>query len=180
MSLTIHGEGDLDGAHSSPLEFTTPVEPPTLSPQPLLVQRPSYRRCPSVGAAQADGGSGRSRGDMASPTAAVSPAPAREVLVARQPVLDAHMGLLGFELLVEGAAAVVDALSEIGLEALTGEHAAWLPLGRDLLLDDGPLPVRSDRVVVQVPAGDGDDPALHEAVRRLADRGACVALDGFA
>jgi len=117
---------------------------------------------------------------MRSSAEAAPPAPAREVLVARQPVLDADLGLLGFELLVEGAAAVVDALSEIGLETLTGEHAAWLPLGRDLLLDDGPLPVRSDRVVVQVPTGDGDDPALHEAVRRLADRGACVALDGFA
>jgi EAL and modified HD-GYP domain-containing signal transduction protein len=117
---------------------------------------------------------------MPSASAAASASPAREVLVARQPVLDAEMGLLGFELLVEGAAIVVDALSEIGLETLTGGHAAWLPLGRDLLLDVGPLPVRSDRVVLQVPAGDGDDPALNEAVRQLADRGGCVALDAFA
>jgi EAL and modified HD-GYP domain-containing signal transduction protein len=104
-------------------------------------------------------------------------APAREVLVARQPVLDAEMNLLGFELLVDGAAVVVDALSEIGLETLTGGHAAWLPLGRELLLDVGPVPVRSDRVVLQVPAREGDDEALVEAVRQLADRGACVALD---
>src|SRR3954453_8360001 len=116
---------------------------------------------------------------MARPPAAPA-APAREVLVARQPVLDADMGLLGFELLVEGAAVVVDALSEIGLERLTGGHVAWLPLDRDLLLDVGPLPVRSDRVVLQLEAGDGDDPALHEAVSRLAERGACVALDAFA
>src|SRR3954470_6435124 len=113
---------------------------------------------------------------MRSPSAAAPAAPAREVLVARQPVLDARMGLLGFELLVEGAAVVVDALSEIGLETLTAGHAAWLPLGRDFLLDVGPLPVRSDRVVLQVPAGDGDDPALHEAVRRLPGRGAGGAL----
>ncbi|HZC29328.1 MAG TPA: HDOD domain-containing protein, partial [Gaiellaceae bacterium] len=104
--------------------------------------------------------------------------PAREVLVARQPVLDADMNLLGFELLVDGAAVVVDALSEIGLETLTGGHAAWLPLGRELLLDVGPVPVRSDRVVLQVPAREGDDEALVEAVRQLADRGACVALVG--
>lgn len=103
--------------------------------------------------------------------------PAREVLVARQPVLDAEMQLLGFELLVDGAAVVVDALSEIGLEKLTGGHAAWLPLGRELLLEVGPVPVRSDRVVLQVDAGECDDPALVEAVRQLADRGACVALD---
>jgi c-di-GMP phosphodiesterase len=117
---------------------------------------------------------------MPSPSAAVPPAPAREVLVARQPVLDAEMNLLGFELLVEGAAIVVDALSEIGLDALTGGHAAWLPMGRDVLLEVGPVPVRSDRVVLQVNAGDGADPALHEAVRQLADRGACVALTAFA
>ena len=106
-------------------------------------------------------------------------APAREVLVARQPVLDAEMNLLGFELLLDGAAVVVDALSEIGLETLTGGHAAWLPLGRELLLDGG-VPVRSDRVVLQVADDDGDDEALVEAVRQLAERGACVALDRFA
>jgi EAL and modified HD-GYP domain-containing signal transduction protein len=117
---------------------------------------------------------------MRSPSQAAPAPPAREVLVARQPVLDAEMGLLGFELLVEGAAIVVDALSEIGLETLTGGHAAWLPLERDLLLDAGPVPMRSDRVVLQVPAGDGEDPALHEAVRQLSERGACIALDAFA
>ena len=118
-------------------------------------------------------------GQMASPSAAAPPAPAREVLVARQPVLDSEMNLLGFELLVEGAAVVVDALSEIGLETLTGGHAAWLPLSRDLLLEVGPVPVRSDRVVLQVHAAGADDPALHEAVRQLAERGACIALDAF-
>jgi EAL and modified HD-GYP domain-containing signal transduction protein len=39
------------------------------------------------------------------------------------------------------------------------------------------VPVRPDRVVLQVPAAEGDDEALVEAVRRLADRGACIALD---
>lgn len=89
------------------------------------------------------------------------------------------MGLLGFELLVDGVGAVVEALSEVGLDALTGGHAAWLPLGRDLLLDAGAVPVRSDRVVLQVPAANGDDPALQEAVSRLAARGTCIALDGY-
>jgi c-di-GMP phosphodiesterase len=114
---------------------------------------------------------------MARPSAAPA-APAREVLVARQPVLDADLGLLGFELLVEGAAVVVDALSEIGLETLTGGHVAWLPLGRDLV-EVGPPPVRSDRVVLQVRAGETEDPELDDAVRQLAERGTCVALDWF-
>jgi c-di-GMP-related signal transduction protein len=117
---------------------------------------------------------------MASPIAAAPAAPARAVSVARQPVLDAEMGLLGFELLVEGAAVVVDALSDIGLETLTGGHVAWLPLDREMLLDSGAVPVRSDRVVLQVRAGDGADADLHDAVRRLAARGTCVALDAFA
>jgi c-di-GMP phosphodiesterase len=98
--------------------------------------------------------------EMESPFAAA----AREVLVARQPVLDAETNLLGFELLVDGPAVVVDALSEIGLDALTGGHAAWLPMDRDMLLDVGPVPVRSDRVVLQVRTGDGDDADLLEAV----------------
>jgi len=109
----------------------------------------------------------------------VPDAPAREVLVARQPVLDAEMNLLGFELLVDGAAVVIDALSEIGLETLTGGHAAWLPLGGGLLLEVGPLFVRSDRVVLQVPADEAEDPALVDALTQLAERGACIVLDRF-
>ena len=109
--------------------------------------------------------------------AAPSVAPAREVLVARQPVLDADLALLGYEVLVDGAAAVVDALSEIGLDALSGGHPAWLPIGRELLLDIGLPPLRADRIVMQVDAGDEDDPELVEAVQRLAAKGVCVALD---
>ncbi len=115
---------------------------------------------------------------MSRPRSTASVAPAREVLVARQPVLDGDLELLGYELLVEGPAVVVDALTEIGLGALTGGSAAWLPTSRELLLELGPPPVRSDRVVLQVPAGNGD-PELLEAVRVLSDRGVCVALDDF-
>jgi EAL and modified HD-GYP domain-containing signal transduction protein len=103
--------------------------------------------------------------------------PAREVVVARQPVLDADLGLLGFELLLDGPAAVVDALSDVGLDTLTGGYAAWLPLDRELLLDVGAPPVRSDRVVLQVEPGDGHDAEVEAAVLQLAGRGACVALD---
>src|SRR5215210_5492498 len=67
---------------------------------------------------------------MTAHAAAPAQAPAREVLVARQPVLDADLGLLGYELLLDGAAAVIDALSEVGLDTLTGGYAAWLPLDR--------------------------------------------------
>jgi c-di-GMP-related signal transduction protein len=71
---------------------------------------------------------------MPSALPAVTQSPAREVAVARQPVLDGDANLLGYELLVDGAAVVVDALSEVGLDALTGGHVAWLPLGRELLV----------------------------------------------
>jgi EAL and modified HD-GYP domain-containing signal transduction protein len=114
---------------------------------------------------------------MSAHAAVPAQAPAREVLVARQPVLDADLNLLGFELLLDGAAAVIDALSEVGLDALTGGYAAWLPLDRELLLEVGPPPVRSDRVVLQVDAGDGPDPELEAAVQQLAGRGVCIALD---
>jgi len=117
---------------------------------------------------------------MPSALPAVTQSPAREVAVARQPVLDGDANLLGYELLVDGAAVVVDALSEVGLDALTGGHVAWLPLGRELLLRVGPVPVRSDRVVLQVPAVEGHDEALFEAVQQLAERGACIVLDDVA
>jgi c-di-GMP phosphodiesterase len=115
---------------------------------------------------------------MSATPAAAGESPAREVLVARQPILDGAMSLLGFELLVDGDRVVIDALSEVGLETLTGGHAAWLPLPRELLLEVAALPMRSDRVVLQVPAGDGGDQELEDALRHLARRGACIALDG--
>jgi c-di-GMP phosphodiesterase len=115
---------------------------------------------------------------MQSSSAATVQAPAREVLVARQPVLDRDLNLLGYELLVDGTKVIVEALSEVGLQALTGGHAAWLTVGRDLLLRVGPVPVRSDRVVLQVPAAEGADEELVAAVRQLVERGACVVLDG--
>ncbi len=108
-------------------------------------------------------------------------APAREVLVARQPVLDAGMGVLGFELVSDGAGVLVEALSEVGLETLTGGHAAWLRLPPETLLEVATLPMRSDRVVLQVRPGDGaDDEVLVEALRPLARRGTSIALEGFA
>src|SRR5690242_15913284 len=133
----------------------------------------SYACCPAAGGAQAPPRGDDHDGDMPGSASAAPPAPAREVLVARQPVLDADMGLLGFELLVDGAAAVVDALSEIGLDTLTAGHAAWLPLDRELLLEAGPPPVRSDRVVLEVDARDLPDPELEAAVVQLAARGSC-------
>ncbi len=115
---------------------------------------------------------------MESSFAATAQAPAREVLVARQPVLDRDLTLLGYELLVDGTKVIVDALSEVGLQALTGGHAAWLAVGRDLLLRVGPVPVRSDRVVLQLPAAEGADEELVAAVRQLVEWGACVVVDG--
>jgi EAL and modified HD-GYP domain-containing signal transduction protein len=53
-------------------------------------------------------------------------------------------------------------------------------MSRELLLSAGPVPVRSDRVVLQVPAGEGDDEALLAAVEQLAARRACIVLDGVA
>ena len=157
-------------------KFTTPVGARPY-PVPLIVQRPSHTRRQDRSTAQGRPGADDHRGEMPSPLPAVTQSPAREVAVARQPVLDGDANLLGYELLVDGAAVVVDALSEVGLDALTGGHVAWLPLGRELLLRVGPVPVRSDRVVLQVPAVEGPDEALFEAVHQLAECGACIVLD---
>jgi EAL and modified HD-GYP domain-containing signal transduction protein len=105
-------------------------------------------------------------------------APAREVRVARQPVLDANLNLLGFELLIDSVAVLVEALSEIGLETLTGGHPAWLPPDRGMLLQAGPLPVESDRVVLQASVGDCTDADLIRGLRQLGGRGARIMIDG--
>ncbi|MDQ4042009.1 MAG: hypothetical protein M3141_09705, partial [Actinomycetota bacterium] len=66
-------------------------------------------------------------------------------------------------------------------EPLTGGHAAWLRMPRETLLEVAALPMRSDRVVLQVRPGDGaDDELLIDLLRPLARRGTAIAVDGFA
>lgn len=113
-----------------------------------------------------------------------------EVAVSRQPICDRSLRIVGYELLCDGAlhavvrdaarttsAVITDALTEIGLDVLVGDRPAHLDVSRTFLLEVSPLPLRPDRLVLELPAATVVDERLLETLRRLAHQGFTIALD---
>jgi len=123
-----------------------------------------------------------------------SNSPAREFAVARQPILDAELRVVGYELLfrapgartaqvVDAEAAtssvIVDSFMEIGLDELVGEHLAYLNVSRDFLMNVRPLPLPPGRVVIELLENQAIDDDLLAVLRELVDDGFTLALDDF-
>ncbi len=121
-------------------------------------------------------------------------ATAREFSVARQPILDAQMHVVGYELLfrapgartaqvVDAEAAtssvIVDSFMEIGLDELVGEHLAYLNVSRDFLMSVRPLPLPPGRVVIELLENQAIDDELLAVLRELVADGFTLALDDF-
>jgi c-di-GMP phosphodiesterase len=128
--------------------------------------------------------------DLSVPT---SSAPT-DVLVARQPILDARLGVVGYELLFRTPGAtgadvtqaeqassqvIVDAIGEIGLDRLAGGRPAHVNVSRELLLAARPLPLPADRVVVELLEDQVVDDELVAVARELVAAGFTLALDDF-
>ena len=113
------------------------------------------------------------------------------VAVARQPILDRAEAIRGYELLYRPAGAatlgpdgatshvIVRALADIGLDALVGDHKAWVNVTREFLLEVRPLPLPPERTVLELLEGQAVDAELLEVLRELREVGFRVALDDF-
>ncbi len=118
------------------------------------------------------------------------PGPAPEVLFARQPLVDVHDHLVGYELFYRGemptsphaatSQIAVSALSELGLDTATAGAPAYLNVTSEFLLEMDPLPFGPDRVVLELAAAREPDERLVERVQRLSEHGYQLALDGYA
>jgi c-di-GMP phosphodiesterase len=130
-----------------------------------------------------------------SPARALELPPREDVLVARQPILDRRLEVMGYELLYRtsenlGAAdpehaeqatsrVIADAFGELGLERLVGARPAFVNLTREFLLTVRPLPLAPGRVVLELLEDQLVDDELLEVLREVVGKGFALALDDF-
>jgi c-di-GMP phosphodiesterase len=131
------------------------------------------------------------------PGAAVSPdarADPTVLRVARQPILDSQLRLLGYELLFREppaeraevrddraatATVIVDGLFDVGLFDLVGDALAHLNVSREFLLNFRPLPLPAGQVVLELLEDQRVDAELLEVLQELGAAGFAIALDDF-
>ena len=118
-----------------------------------------------------------------------------EVVVARQPIFDRSLTVIGYELLFRGGAAhgqpvidsaeqatarvVVNSMTEIGLEELVGDRPAWVNLTRDFLLGGMTHALPAERVMLEIVEDQLVDDQLVARVAELRQQGYRFALDDF-
>jgi c-di-GMP phosphodiesterase len=116
------------------------------------------------------------------------------LFLARQPILDRAKSVVGYELLHRGgflpqarfedpeaatAHVALGALTEVGLDALVGDHSAWINVTRDFLLRDLARSLPADRVVLELLEHQLVDRRLLACIADFRDAGYVLALDDF-
>jgi c-di-GMP phosphodiesterase len=117
------------------------------------------------------------------------------VFIARQPIFDLGLEVVGYELLFRGAnqnaavisdndeatsTVVINAFTEIGLESVVGDRRAWINVSRDFLLGGLARILPRGRVVLELLEDQLVDDALVESLEDHRARGYAIALDDYA
>jgi EAL and modified HD-GYP domain-containing signal transduction protein len=97
-------------------------------------------------------------------------------LVARRPILDAEGVVRGYELRLRDAATLSGGRLADLIAATSWSTPAWVPVTRELLMADGPLPLPPGSVVLQIAADVRLDGQLLMRLRTLRADGHRVAL----
>src|SRR5687767_3126793 len=120
--------------------------------------------------------------------------PSTALYVARQPILDEHGRVFGYELLYRGgrdatscsvesnlasASVLTSAVLDLGLETLTGGRPAFLNVTASLVIDRIDALVRPGAVVLELLETIDVTPELIDACRTLRVKGYQLALDDF-
>ncbi|RBP79964.1 EAL domain-containing protein [Marinomonas rhizomae] len=117
------------------------------------------------------------------------------VALARQPIVDSRLAVMGYELLYRnnalatqanvidevGATAQVIAASlfELGMENLVGTSKAFINFPRAYLLSPSGMPINKENIVIEVLEDSGFDAVLLSSLRRWVNAGCSIALDDF-
>src|ERR1700712_1969273 len=123
-----------------------------------------------------------------------SPPSQDSVHLGRQPVFDANLTVVGYELLFRRAGStsadvsdpeqatadvVVKTFADFGLEAVVGKKLAFVNLPRGFLTGRKPLPFSPEQVVLEILEDVVADAEVLAGVRRLREQGFRFALDDF-
>jgi len=117
------------------------------------------------------------------------------VCVARQPIFDAQMAVVAYELLyraapqdakariLDGSSAtahvIVGSVAEIGLDSLSGGLDIHLNLPRELIVDPVELPLRPETTVLEVLETVRSEPRVLEGLKFFRKQGYRIALDDY-
>lgn len=128
------------------------------------------------------------------PTAAPAQARVSTALVARQPVFDGRLEIVGYELLYRApgatqasfkdattatATVIVGAAMDIGLSQLVGDKPAYINFPYELLVNPRPLPMQPKRIVVEVLESVSPDREVLAGLATLRQQGYRIALDDY-
>ncbi|MGH8202095.1 MAG: EAL and HDOD domain-containing protein, partial [Steroidobacteraceae bacterium] len=118
-----------------------------------------------------------------------------EVFVARQPIYDASMAVIAYELLYRASPAsrsaqvgdagsatlevIAGAALEIGLDRLAGGLPVHINFPEELLVRLPELPLQASRVVIEVLEDVRANPQVLQGIRTLRARGHRIALDDY-
>jgi EAL and modified HD-GYP domain-containing signal transduction protein len=117
-----------------------------------------------------------------------------DVFVARQPIFNRRMTVVGYELLFRGgnvtqaliaspegatATVVLNSFTEIGLEQMVGDATAWINVSREFVLSGLAKAVPSGLVGLEILENQLIDDEMIAALRELRSQGYQLALDDF-
>jgi len=117
-----------------------------------------------------------------------------DIFVARQPIYDRQLDLIGYELLYrdneqcrakfeDGARAssrlIINTFMGFGLENIVGSNPAFINLTQDFFIDDRPIPMSREQVVLEVREELLPAPHVLDGLRQLVAQGYTIALDDF-
>lgn len=117
------------------------------------------------------------------------------VSLARQPIIDSRMAVMGYELLYRKSVDAIEAdvfdevgataqvlsasLLELGMENIVGSNKAFINYPRAYLLNSKNMPVNKGAVVIEVLENSGYDAILLSSLRGWVKAGCSIALDDF-
>lgn len=117
-----------------------------------------------------------------------------DIYVARQPIYNSALEVIGYELLFrdtdssqanisDGTLAtsrlIIDSFMSIGVENIVGSQPAFINLTADFFIDEKPIPLNREQVVLEVPLAALKHAAVLHGVQQLAGAGYDISLDDY-